>query len=305
MKKLLFIFNPRSGTGKIRSALVDVVDVFTKAGYETTIYPTQAPEDGKRRILENGETYDRIVVSGGDGMLHELVNAVVQLPQAVAVGYLPSGTVNDFAATHSLPRDPVKASEVAVSDHILSLDVGRFNDSWFSYVAAFGLFTQVSYQTNQKLKNKLGSLAYFLEALQSIDYRHFEQACRKMEITADGADFSGEFIFGAVTNSTSIGGFRKLICDGVQFDDGRLEGLFVKKPSGVRELEQMQRGLVRSDFSAACLLRFSAREFSVRSEEMAWTLDGENGGRHSDVRISAVQKTLHIALPRKSIKEHI
>ena len=126
-----------------------------------------------------------------------------------------------------------------------------------------------------------------------------------MEITADGADFSGEFIFGAVTNSTSIGGFRKLICDGVQFDDGRLEGLFVKKPSGVRELEQMQRGLVRSDFSAACLLRFSAREFSVRSEEMAWTLDGENGGRHSDVRISAVQKTLHIALPRKSIKEHI
>lgn len=297
MRKLLFIFNPHSGTGKIRAALSDIIDIFTESGYEVTIYPTRARRDGSRKVLESGPQYDRIVVAGGDGMFHELTDAVLRLPSPVPVGYLPAGTVNDFAAAHALPGDLRWAAEIAVSDNIAVLDAGKFNDGYFSYIAAFGLLTQVSYTTNQEVKNRLGGLAYALEVLQSIDLPHFNAACRRMTIDTESDSISGEFVFGAVTNSTSVAGMKNFIKQDVKFDDGVLEGLFIRKPASLLELEQMKIALVNRDFTAPGLIQIQARRFRFRSERTAWTLDGEDGGEHSDVEISAAERALHIALP--------
>lgn len=297
MKRLLFVFNPHSGTGKIRKQLSEVLDIFTKSGYETVVYPTQAPRDGMKKILAEGAAYDRIVTAGGDGMLHELVNAAVCLSESVSVGYLPAGTTNDFAATNHIPGNLLEAAAIAASDHVCALDVGNFQEKYFAYVAAFGMITSVSYETDQKLKNRLGFLAYVMKTLQSIDMEHFEAACSQMTIEFEDTLLTGEFIFGAISNSTSVAGMKKFMDDKVVLDDGILEGLFIRKPRTLLELEQMKKGLVDRNFNAPGLFSVRSDHFVIHSEPTAWTLDGESGGEHEFVQISAKRQALRIALP--------
>ena len=299
MKKLLFVYNPHSGTGEICKHLADVVDIFTKAGYDVVVYPTQAALDGTRKILLDGETFDRIVVSGGDGMLHELVNAVLRLKKPVTIGYIPTGTVNDFANTHNIPKNPVEAAKVAVSEHIGFLDVGRFDEEYFTYVAAFGLGSNVAYDTDQKAKNTWGVLAYVANAIKSIEPQNISQACCKMRVNTGEEIIEDEFIFGAVSNSLSIGGMQNLIDKDVVLDDGLLEGLFIKKPQNVLELEQIARGLITRNFDMPSMYFVRARRFEIDSKPTVWTLDGENGGEHDHVLIKAKKQVLQIALPLK------
>lgn len=299
MKKLLFVFNPHSGTGEICKHLAQVVDIFTKADYEVVVYPTQAPEDGTRKILADGEKFDRIVVSGGDGMLHELVNAVLRLSKPIAIGYIPTGTVNDFATTHHIPKKPVEAAKVAVSEHVGCLDVGRFGEEYFSYVAAFGFASNVSYDTDQKAKNTWGVLAYVANALKNIEPQYFNQICCKMRVDTGMDILEDEYIFGAVSNTLSIGGMPNLVDKEAVLDDGLLEGLFIKKPKNVVELEQITRGLLTRNFDSPCLHFARAKRFEIDSQKAAWTLDGENGGEHEHVVIEAKKQILHIALPEK------
>lgn len=297
MKKLLFIFNPHAGTSKIANALSGVLNEFTKAGYDVTAYPTQSRGDGKRKIIADGAGYDRVVVAGGDGMLHELVDAVTRLPEPIAVGYIPAGTVNDFASTHRIPKDPEAAARLAVSDSLRTVDLGLFNDEYFSYVAAFGMVTQVAYETDQKAKNRLGRLAYLFDILKSIDLPHFQAACRPAVIEYGNDILTGDFVFGAVSNSLSIAGMDNFVGKDVVLDDGLLEGLFIRKPQTLLELEQLKKGLVEHNLEAPCLHHVQAESFTVRSEPVAWTLDGENGGTHEQAVISAVKHALVIALP--------
>lgn len=297
MKKLLFVFNPHSGTGEICRHLAEVVDVFTKADYEVVVYPTQAAEDGTRKILEDGEKFDRIVVAGGDGMLHELVNAVMRLHSPVSIGYIPTGTVNDFATTHNIPKNAVEAAKVAVSDHIGCLDVGMFGEEYFSYVAAFGFASNVAYDTDQKAKNTWGVLAYVANAIKNMEPQHFNQACCKMTVDTGEEILEDEYIFGAVSNSLSIAGMQNLVDRKVVLDDGLLEGLFIKKPQNVIELEQITRALLTRNFDLPCMSFVRAKRFEIHSEPAVWTLDGENGGEHESIVITAQKQVLRIALP--------
>lgn len=300
MKKLLFVFNPHSGTGEICKYLAEVVDIFTKAEYEVVVYPTQAPLDGTRKILKDGKRFDRIVVSGGDGMLHELVNAVLRMKNPVPIGYIPTGTVNDFAVTHSIPKNPVEAAKVAVSEHIGQLDVGMFGDEYFTYVAAFGLGSNVAYDTDQKAKNTWGVLAYVANAIKSMEPQNISQSCCKMRVETAEELIEDEFIFGAVSNTLSIGGMQNLIDKDVVLDDGLIEGLFIKKPQNVIELEQIARGLLTRNFDLPSMSFVRSNCFKINSEPATWTLDGENGGEHENVVISAKKRVLHIALPEKN-----
>lgn len=299
MKKLLFVFNPHSGTGEICKHLADVVDIFTKAGYDVVVYPTQAPLDGTKKILSDGEKFDRIVVSGGDGMLHELVNAVLRLKRPVSIGYIPTGTVNDFANTHNIPKNAQDAAKVAVSEHIGHLDVGKFGEEYFTYVAAFGLGSNVAYDTDQKAKNTWGVLAYVANAIKSIEPQNISQSCCKMRVDTDEEVIEDEFIFGAVSNSLSIGGMQNLIDKDVVLDDGLLEGLFIKKPQNVLELEQIARGLLTRNFDMPSMHFVRAKRFEIDSKPAVWTLDGENGGEHEHVIIKARKQVLQIALPEQ------
>lgn len=300
-QKLLFVFNPHSGTGEICKHLAEVLDVFTQRGYEVVAYPTQAAGDGKRKVLEEGENYERIVVAGGDGMLHEVLNGVMRLNKEVVVGYIPSGTVNDFATTHRLPKNNImEAAKIAAGDNIRLVDVGKFGDTYFSYVAAFGIATNVAYDTDQKAKKRWRILAYVANIFKSLLGRNkFKAACRKMTIDTGEVVIKGKFVFGAIYNSLSIGGVKNFIDKEVVLDDGLIEGLFIEKSKNLKAWEQLGKGLLTRDFNSPGLVFVRAKRFQIYSEEAAWTLDGENGGKHTQIVVSAQQKALHIACPKE------
>jgi len=298
MKRMLFVYNPHSGTGEMGKHLSDVVDIFTKADFEVVVYPTQGTQDGMRKIVDDGMRFERIVVAGGDGMLHEAVNACMQQNKKIPIGYIPTGTVNDFARTNGIPRKPLEAALVATSEYIGQLDVGRFGDEYFSYVAAFGFASNVAYETEQKSKNMWGVLAYVANAVKNIEPNYFNQMCCKMRICTENDTIEGKYMFGAISNSLSIGGMNNLIGRDVALDDGLLEGIFIKKPQNMVEMEHITRGLLTRNFDSPCLQFVRASRFEIESEKTSWTLDGENGGEHEHIVVKVAKKALNIALPK-------
>lgn len=299
MKKLLFIFNPHSGTGEICKYLGSVLDIFTKSGYEVVAYPTQASRDCTVKIIRDGERFDRIVAAGGDGMLHELINGVLHLNVPKQIGYIPTGTVNDFARSNQIPRSIPEAAKIAAGENIGVLDAGNFSGRYFSYVAAFGIGTSVSYATDQKQKNRWGMLAYAANAMKELDLAHIRSACRNMVIKAEDTILTGKFLFGSISNSRSIAGMKNLVAKDVELDDGVLDGLFIRMPRSVREYEQLQSSLITRNFDAGCMYFIRAELFEIQSDPTVWTLDGENGGEYSDIEIVTEKQALHIALPKE------
>ena len=235
MKKLLFIYNPNAGKGLLKPKLSDILDIFVKAGYEVTVYPTQKYRDGISSSWHNLQgDYDLLVCSGGDGTLDEVVTGMMQREDRIPIGYIPTGTTNDFANSLHIPKDLLKAADVAVNGEPFACDVGRFNKDIFVYIAAFGLFTDVSYQTKQEIKNVLGHLAYVLEGTK----RLFGIPSYHIKVTHDGEVIEDEFVFGMVTNSKSVGGFRNMIGKNVVFDDGEFEATLIKFPKNPFGIER-------------------------------------------------------------------
>ena len=189
---MLFIYNPRAGKAMIKSHLLDIIDVFTKGGYEVTVHPTQARMDATNVVLQKAKGYDLIVCSGGDGTMDEVVTGMLQLDKKIPIGYIPAGSTNDFARSLRISNDMVKAAKEIVDGRFYPCDAGRFNDNYFIYVAAFGLFTDVSYQTKQAMKNVLGHLAYVLEGTK----RLFNVPSYRLKVSHDGETIEEEFIFG-------------------------------------------------------------------------------------------------------------
>lgn len=201
-KKLLFIFNPHSGKGLIKNKLLEIVDIMVKADYEVTIYPTQSKGDAQNHVREEAKNYDLIVCSGGDGTLDEAVSGMMESEEKTLLGYIPAGSTNDFANSLRIPKSMLKAANVAVKGRRFPVDIGYFNGDSFVYVAAFGLFTAVSYQTSQQLKNVLGHAAYILEGMKQL----LDIPVYKMRVEYDDEVLEDEFIYGMITNSISVGG---------------------------------------------------------------------------------------------------
>lgn len=289
--KLLFVFNPRSGKGLIREHLVDIVDVMVKAGYEVTIYTTQAQGDAIKKIKEEAKNYDRVVCSGGDGTLDEVVTGMQQSEVNVPIGYIPAGSTNDFANSLGIPKDMVEAARVAVGDKPFPCDVGYFNGDTFVYVAAFGIFTEVSYKTPQQLKNVLGHAAYILEGAKQLhDIPSFT-----MQVEHDGEVFQDKFIFGMVTNSISVGGFKGMTGDDVKLDDGVFEVTLIKSPRNPIELNRILASLTNLIDDTDLIYTFKTNDLHIISKDkVAWTLDGEFGGVHEDLVIKNLNKQITI-----------
>ena len=290
-KKLLFVFNPKSGMGLIKNNLLDIVDVMVKAGYEPTVYPTQARGDATRKVREDGANYERIVCSGGDGTLDEVVTGMREADLHIPLGYIPAGSTNDFARTLGIPNDMVKAAEIAVGEHIFPCDVGQFNDDTFIYIAGFGIFTEISYDTPQGLKNILGHAAYILSAAKSLatipNYL--------MKIDANGERILDRFIYGMITNSVSVAGFKGLTGKDVQLDDGEFEVTLIKHPSNPIELSEIIEYLTGIRSESKMVYTFKSDHIIVRSRaSVSWTMDGENGGEHWSVEIKNHHKILNI-----------
>ena len=271
-KKLLFIVNPRSGRTKSRAPLFDAAAQFSKAGYLVYIHMTEAAGDATRVARELGEQFDVVVCSGGDGTLNETISGLMPLSRRPLVGYLPNGSTNDFAASLHIPSQTEKAAAAIVEGTPFPLDVGSHNGRFFSYVASFGAFTRSSYSAPQATKNALGHFAYILEGLGDLDslrpYR-----CR---VTADGEVFDGEFIFGAVCNSTSLGGLLKLKANLVKMNDGEFELLLLKSPKTPLDLQNLIVALTSMDYNYPGVFFRHVKSVTVETEEdIPWSLDGE------------------------------
>ena len=298
MKKALFLFNPRAGKGTIKNGLSKITDILTQAGFLVTVYPTQAKGDAYEKILEWGKTYDRIVVAGGDGMLHEAVNAVMKLPHMVDLAYIPSGTANDFAIANKIPKVIDKASLVAAGEQRRTIDIGTFNGEYFSYVAAFGAITDVPYTTDQNAKNAFGFLAYLANAAKYVNLQTLFKAARKMEIKTDDKVFEGEFLVCCVSNSKTIGSLKQFVPKDVALNDGLFEGLFIKKPTNITEFSNALNVLLMGNLDAQGITTVKSSRFEFTLDKPAnWTMDGEDGGMHDKAVIENHKQALTMLMP--------
>lgn len=295
-KRLLFIYNPKAGKAKIRNRLADILDIFAVAGYEVTIYPTQKKGDAIERIEDCSPGYDLIVCSGGDGTLDEVVTGMVQRNMHIPIGYIPAGSTNDFGGSLSMPKNMVKAAQIIVDGKNYACDIGRFNQDVFVYIAAFGLFTEVSYETDQQIKNVLGHMAYLLEgvkSLQSIRSYH-------MRVSYDSNVIEDDFIYGMITNSLSVGGFKNITGKNVKLDDGVFEVTLIKTPKNPIELNNLMVSLLNRDIDTNAMYCFRTAKISLEcEEEVAWTLDGEYGGHHRHVAIKNMHQAMEIRVEDK------
>lgn len=292
MKRLLFIYNPHAGQGKVGKSLPEIIQVFSYQGYLPSVHPTRGVGDATSVVRGIGRHYSRIVCCGGDGTLHEVTAALLGMDKPPVLGYIPAGTTNDFSRNLNLPRDMVLAAKVAVGDHTLRCDMGRFNDAHFAYVAAFGAFTDVSYDTPQHFKNLFGHLAYVLEGIGRLGTIRG----REMSIEYDGGTLEGSFIFGMVSNARSVGGFQGWPAQEVDLGDGRFEVVLVRQPKNPLELQAiLHSAFTKSPTQDGPLIGFHTSRLRLHcEEEVAWTLDGEFGGRHRDVSVENLHQALEL-----------
>lgn len=280
----MIVFNPKAGRGSLQKSIGGILDKFVDAGVRARLMGTGSKEDAERTIAECvAEEPDMLVCCGGDGTLNETVSALLRAGGNVPLGYIPAGTTNDFAVSLKIPREPMKAAEKILSGEARRLDVGRFGSRYFMYVASFGAFTQTSYSVTQNLKKTLGHLAYIIEGIKELPQIKSYHVCLKTE----AEELEGDYIFGAVSNSTSLGGVIRLNPEEVDFSDGRFEIMLVKMPKNVLELNSMVVSLMSGKFDSELItfLHASQADFTC-FEPIPWSLDGEyaEGGDRVEIK---------------------
>lgn len=292
-KKLLLMFNPSSGKSQIKPQLWQIIDIFVKGGYDVTVYPTQKRFDAHDVIVSRASEFDTVVVCGGDGTLSEAVQGMVALPEEkrVTLGYIPSGSTNDFGASLSIPFDIPSAARCIVDGYPLTCDCGMFNEKTYLYISAFGIFTDVSYETPQKIKNHLGHAAYILEGLKRFkNYTYYHLKVESEEIRIED-----DFILGFVSNTTSIGGMRNRSEYAPLLNDGLFECVFIKNPTTPSDYQSLLTALVTQNLDCPNLVKFTTRKVTITSTEpVKWTTDGEDGGEHTEVSIEVLPKAYKI-----------
>lgn len=273
MKKALIIMNPFAGTKRANKYLTDIIHTFTVEGYFTSVLTTTKRGDGAIYAMEQAGDFDLIVAIGGDGTFNEVVSGVIKSGNKVPIGYIPAGSTNDFASSLELSKNVVEAAKDIVQGEPVPLDIGEFNGRTFSYVASFGAFTKTSYDTPQNIKNALGHLAYILQGISSITSIRAEH----MKIEADGVIYEGDYLFGAISNSTSMGGVLRISSELVDMSDGSFEMLLIKMPRDLLDLTEIIQMLMRQEFDLTDKIIFvNSKRFQIEaSSDTAWSLDGE------------------------------
>ncbi len=298
-KKLLFVYNPFSGKGGINRTLGDIISIFTAEGFDVTVHPTSQKGDGQEFISEYGGEYDLVCSCGGDGTLHELINGI---SAGRPCAYIPAGTMNDFASSLEIPRVMAEAADMIVRGNYTRVDAGRFNDTKFAYIAAFGAFTEVSYHTDRTLKSFFGAFAYFIEGLKLFDLNYFSEKSVHCKITVDDAvTAEGDFVFGMAGNTLSVAGLTKIIPVGAAMDDGLLDCLFIKMPKNISELDGIRAALLDENRPSENVVRLKTSKIVIDFEKpVGWDLDGEYGGSTAHAEIFAEKQAVLIAVPANS-----
>ncbi len=297
MKKMLLFVNPAAGREEMHLQLMDVISRFTGAGYDVTCHPTQKPGDIPQVIGDRGEEFDMIVTCGGDGTLNETVTGLMQLDHRPLLGYIPAGTVNDFATSLHIPKTIPEAVSNIIEGKPFPVDLGSFNEKYFTYVAAFGAFTKVSYATPHASKQALGRAAYILEGIRSLT------DIRPIHVTAHVGDqtIEDDVILGMVTNATSVGGFKALDDSIVKMDDGLNELILVRAPKGLPDYNTLVGAVIARDFKPDHFTILQSESVTLDFDEpVAWTLDGEYGGDTKHAQVVNIPKPIKIMVPQES-----
>ena len=295
-KRILLIVNPCSGKAKMRTELLKVVEVLSAADYLVTVYPTKARDDAKIFVSSLGKNeYDIIVVCGGDGTLNEVISGLMKSKTNCILGYIPSGTLNEWSSGLSIKKSSKEAAKDIISGKEITLDIGKFGDRYFSYTASFGAFTSASYTAPQEVKNILGQTAYFFEGIKSLSnikpiHLKFECPDRTVE---------GDFLFGAISNSFSVGGIVKFDQNAVALNDGLFEVLLIRKPENILKFQPLIDGILHQDFTREGMDFFHTDKLTVTGgENVAWTLDGEYAPGSEKIEIENINNAIKLIVPK-------
>lgn len=291
MKKLLFILNPVAGQKKANKSLPEIVMLFNQVGYEVITHVTDSSGSATRAVQTLGPEADLIVCCGGDGTLSETVTGLIRSGLDVPIGYIPAGTTNDFASSLGISSNVLQVARDILEGEPVAYDVGRFGSRYFSYVASFGAFTKASYLIPQNIKNALGHTAYVLGGITEISQIHPEHI--RMEI--DGQVVEDDFLFGAICNSTSIGGILTLDPKQVDMGDGLFEVLLVRAARNLEEIAECIRAVQTQKYNCAMITFRSARHIKIQANpEMPWTLDGEREDGHDQVEVENLHHAIRL-----------
>lgn len=281
MKKMLFVMNPYAGQRRANRYLTDILTIFNRAGYDVTVYMTAGPGDGAQAVAARAADMDLIACCGGDGTFNETVTGMLRAGVDVPLGYIPAGSTNDFAASLGLPSNVLEAARAIVEGQPRRYDVGCFGDRYFTYVASFGAFTRTSYTTPQNVKNALGHTAYLMEGIQELS--QLKNVHVRLELDGDRV-VEDDFLFGAISNSTSVGGILTLDPKQVDMGDGLFELLLVRAPQDLTELSECIRALRTQKYNCRMITFLPASRVRITaSADMDWTLDGEREPGHAQV----------------------
>ena len=291
MKKMLFVMNPYSGMRRAARYLADIIGMFNRDGYEVITHMTGGQGDAEEVVRNGANGVDLVVCCGGDGTFNETVSGILKCGADVPVGYIPAGSTNDFASSMNLSTNVLQAAKEILDGEPVSYDIGKFGDRYFSYVASFGAFTKASYNTPQSIKNALGHTAYVLEGITELSQIRKEHV--RMEI--DGQVIEDDFLFGAISNSTSVGGILTLDPKQVDMADGKLEILLVRAPQDLLELSECILAVQMQVYNCAMITFRSAEKIKVYADPyMPWTLDGEREEGHSVVDVENVHHAIRL-----------
>lgn len=291
MKQLLLIINPAAGTKKAGKNLTEIISVFNRADFDTRVYITAAQGDAINAVKLYGKAADLIVCCGGDGTLNETITGIIEADLNTPIGYIPAGSTNDFAGSLKLPSDVVAAAKQIANGTAVMYDVGKFADRYFTYVASFGAFTRASYSTPQNIKNTLGHMAYLLEGIQELS--NIRTVHIRMEL--NGEVLEDDYLFGAVCNSTSLGGILTLNPKVVDMTDGQFEVLLIRAPKDVQELRECILALTNQTYNCGMITFRSANSIQVSSNtELSWSLDGEKATGSRSLIIENLHKRIKL-----------
>ena len=293
MAEAVIIMNPCAGTKKANKYLTDIVCIFSQHGYFSRVFMTSGRGDGTALAKKYGKEADLVVAIGGDGTLNEVIEGLIEANSDVPVGYIPAGSTNDFATTLKLRKNILKAAEDIMEGTPRTLDLGRFNNKYFTYVASFGAFTRISYSTPQNIKNTFGHLAYILEGIKDIPSIHHEH----MRIETDDAVFEDDYLFGAVSNSTTLGGILTIDPDTVDLNDGLLELVLIRRPKNVFEMNQLILSLNGQIYNCEMINLVSTKNIKIYCDTHPdWTLDGEFEQGVKEIEIKNIPNAFKIII---------
>lgn len=288
-KEVLVIYNPKSGKNGANAMLPKVVNGLCARDCRVTVYPILSNFGAEEILAAEDGKCEHVVCCGGDGSLNHTINGLMRMENRPLLTYIPSGSTNDFAASMGISSDIVKSCQALVHGTPFYYDIGKFNDKYFNYIAAFGAFTQVSYSTPQNSKNYLGHAAYIIEGLRHLPSGQFYN----VTVTSEEKIYKGDYVYGSVSNSTSIGGVNLGNSRDISMNDGLFEVLLIKAPKNVLEVQNIIASILMQNFDSPYIDYFKSRSVKMEfASPTSWTLDGEFGGNVSCAQISVINQAI-------------